>query len=119
MMFVLCCVRKDICLKQESMGKLLVCCIIKPHLLSIFLITILFPGWYYPEQSSIPENTAIPLDIFKVRKGHKYRFRLNNGGLALTLRVSIDSHVMYVMSVDSFLVQSEGVESIMIAPGER
>ncbi|KAK2168045.1 hypothetical protein LSH36_21g09034 [Paralvinella palmiformis] len=76
-------------------------------------------GWYYPEQSSIPENTAIPLDIFKVRKGHKYRFRLNNGGLALTLRVSIDSHVMYVMSVDSFLVQSEGVESIMIAPGER
>jgi L-ascorbate oxidase len=59
-----------------------------------------------------------PLAEFRVRRGHKYRFRLINAGSDFcTMSVSIDGHNLTVISLDGFDVQPVLVESISFDPG--
>ena len=75
-------------------------------------------GWRYNNGSHSPE-TMVPLETFEVRRGGKYRFRLISAAMAYPFRVSIDRHLLHVISTDGNDVMTTPVVSIVIQSGER
>ena len=68
--------------------------------------------------TELPEK-MVPLETFIVKRGNKYRFRLISAAIAYPFRVSIDRHLLHVISTDGNDVVTTPVESIMIQSGER
>ena len=60
----------------------------------------------------------IPLSEFIVQPGASHRFRLVHTGAEFTLEVSIDEHLLNVVSTDGNDVRPVTVHSIIIFPGE-
>jgi len=60
-----------------------------------------------------------PYKVYNVESGKKYRFRVIGSGTIYPFRVSIDGHVLTVVSSDGFEVQPREFESLIINPGER
>ncbi|XP_062597128.1 uncharacterized protein LOC134258593 isoform X2 [Saccostrea cucullata] len=72
-------------------------------------------GRYY--DSSTKAHNEAPLEVFKVKKDKKYRFRVING--LYPYRISVDSHPLRVVATDGYYIEPINVESLIIHPGER
>eukprot|EP00105_Crassostrea_gigas_P038290 XP_019922438.1 PREDICTED: laccase-like [Crassostrea gigas] len=75
-------------------------------------------GRFYYDQSTKHHNGA-PLEIFNVRRGFTYRFRVLATGANFPFRISVDGHVLTVIESDGYSIQPIIVESFVINPGER
>lgn len=64
-------------------------------------------------------DNGAPLEIFQVRKGETYRFRLIATGTAYPWEISIDQHNLTVVSTDGYDIEPLTVDSVIIQPGER
>ncbi|XP_060075142.1 uncharacterized protein LOC132554835 [Ylistrum balloti] len=66
------------------------------------------------------ENMTTPYEVFHVKPGLRYRFRIiSNGILHCPIQLSIDNHTLQVISSDGNPFQPIDVESINIFAGER
>ena len=62
----------------------------------------------------------MPLSVFRVNSGNRYRFRVVSNGFAqCMIEVSIDSHLLTVIATDTEPVVPQVVKSFFIGPGER
>ena len=77
------------------------------------------PGRHYDPTTDLPENPLIPLEIFKVSKGGRYRFRLICAAMDYSFKVSIDNHTMHVVGSDGQPVRTTEVHSVVLGSGER
>ncbi|XP_016840817.1 laccase-4-like [Nasonia vitripennis] len=69
---------------------------------------------------SYSEAENMPLEVFQVEEGKRYRFRLANlGSQDCPIHVSIDDHPMLVISADGADIEPVEVDSIRILTGER
>lgn len=75
-------------------------------------------GRYYYNYGNGTHNEA-PLEVFNVKKGSSYRFRVIAVGALYPFRISVDDHVITVIESDGYPVQPVTVESFIISPGER
>ncbi|XP_064643031.1 uncharacterized protein LOC135497216 [Lineus longissimus] len=75
-------------------------------------------GRYY-DPSALKIHNGAPLEVFKVRRGKRYRFRIIAAGNLYPFRVSIDQHELTVVATDGYDVDPMPVESLIINPGER
>lgn len=75
-------------------------------------------GRFYYNYSTKHHNAA-PLEIFNVRRGFTYRFRVLATGANFPFRISVDGHVLKVIESDGYSIQPMMVESFIINPGER
>lgn len=55
--------------------------------------------------SDTPTNPGLPLETFKVRPGHRYRFRVICASLAYGFRLSVDGHDLNIIASDSMDTQ--------------
>ena len=60
-----------------------------------------------------------PMKVYDVVEDGKYLFRVINAGAVNSLRVSVDDHVLHVISTDGYDTVPIEVESFFINPGER
>ncbi|KAJ8683445.1 hypothetical protein QAD02_019237 [Eretmocerus hayati] len=75
-------------------------------------------GRFFYDGSKSFANT--PVEIFKVKRGHKYRFRMINAAAEdCPIRVSVDNHKLLVISLDGQDVEEVNVDAIDIWSGER
>ena len=65
------------------------------------------------------ENSNVPLEVFEVKKGGKYRFRVVCATMLFAFRVSVDGHVLNIISSDGSDVTTKQVESFIMFSGER
>ena len=79
----------------------------------------MFPGRHYPFNSTTPDNPGVPLEVFHVTNGGKYRFRVINAALAMSFVISIDLHKLHVIAADGHDVKSTPFDSVVVGPGER
>ena len=80
-------------------------------------LVFLIIGRHY--KNGTVENPFIPLELFKVKKGGKYRFRVVCAAMLFAFRVSIDGHVLNIISTDGSDVITKQVESFIMFSGER
>ncbi|ELU06335.1 hypothetical protein CAPTEDRAFT_204209 [Capitella teleta] len=76
-------------------------------------------GRLYNKTTSLPVNGHVPLENYVVERGSKYRFRLISASMTFSLRVSIDHHVLHVVSTEAEDLEELVVESLVVHPGER
>ena len=63
-------------------------------------------------------ETKTPREIFKVKSGFRYRFRLIDAGVTYCpMQFSIDNHKLTVISTDGNSVMPTEVEAIVLYPG--
>ncbi|CAG4988626.1 unnamed protein product [Parnassius apollo] len=67
------------------------------------------------------EFSDAPLAKFVVEYGKRYRFRLLYGGgfKSCPIKFSVDEHVLKIVALDGFGIQTENVNAITFARGER
>lgn len=75
-------------------------------------------GRYYYDFKSDSHNSA-PLTVYRVKHGSIYRFRVIAVGDLYPFRISVDDHLITVVSSDGYPIQPVTVESFIINPGER
>lgn len=62
----------------------------------------------------------VPIEVFRVKKGKRYRFRIvNSVSHACAVSLEIQGHSLTVLSSDSFDIQPVTVEKIISNAGER
>ncbi|XP_052105492.1 uncharacterized protein LOC127738326 [Mytilus californianus] len=61
----------------------------------------------------------IPLEVFVVKQGGRYRFRIISLAAMNAYRVSIDNHELKVVAVDGTEVEEEQAESVILHSAER
>ncbi|XP_063411049.1 uncharacterized protein LOC134693965 [Mytilus trossulus] len=61
----------------------------------------------------------IPLEMFVVKQGGRYRFRIISIAAMNAYRVSIDNHELKVVAVDGTEVEAEQAESVILHSAER
>lgn len=72
----------------------------------------------WPEADALKLN--VPLQVFTVKKGHRYRFRLINAGVDYCFyAISIENHNLTVIASDGVPFDLVVVESIVSKSGER
>ena len=76
-------------------------------------------GRHYAYDGFRPNNPRLPLEVFQVRKGEKFYFRLICSSLELAMAVSIDKHPLHVVATDGSDIVTTTVDIINISPGER
>ncbi|KAJ8301522.1 hypothetical protein KUTeg_020509 [Tegillarca granosa] len=74
-------------------------------------------GRYYDPSTGL--HNGSPLEVFEVKEGRKYRFRIIATGALYPFRISIDGHNMSVIESDGYYVEPITADSIIINPGER
>ena len=79
----------------------------------------MFTGRHYAYDGFRPNNPLLPLEVFQVRKGEYFYFRLICPSYELTMAVSIDKHPLHVVATDGSDIVTTTVDIINIAPGER
>ena len=60
-----------------------------------------------------------PLTWFNVTRGNVYRFRVIGAGSLYPMRISIDEHILRMISSDGYDFKEFHAESFIINPGER
>ncbi|XP_046632663.1 laccase-like [Daphnia pulicaria] len=71
-------------------------------------------------RSELTTNETIPLSVFNVQQGRRYRFRLiSNGFLNCPIQLSVDNHTLLVIASDGNDIQPIEVDSVVIDAGER
>ena len=73
-------------------------------------------GRRYSDANTV--DRLVPLEVFPVKKGSRYRFRMNCPSLLFGFRVSIDGHLLHVVASDGHDVITRVVQSIIIFSGE-
>lgn len=69
-------------------------------------------------RANVVVNT--PLEVFRVKKGRRYRFRLINAmSHVCPIVLEIEKHSMTIIASDSFDVQPATIESLISNSGER
>lgn len=62
----------------------------------------------------------VPLEVFRVQKGKRFRFRIVNAGSHVcAVSLEIEGHSLTVLSSDSFDIEPVTVEKIISNGGER
>ncbi|KAK9884425.1 hypothetical protein WA026_007272 [Henosepilachna vigintioctopunctata] len=67
-------------------------------------------------------NNSVPMPTarFKVKKGNRYRFRIINSGFAVCpIEMSIDKHILKVISSDGYDIKETEADSLVTYAGER
>ena len=59
------------------------------------------------------------MKVYDVEGEEKYLFRVINAGTVNSLRVSVDGHMLHMVSTDGYDFNPFEVESFFINPGER
>lgn len=76
-------------------------------------------GWYN-QDDVLNRPWKLDMETFAVEEGGKnYLFRLTNAGQALPLIVSIEDHMIEVVSTDGAPIKSVPAQFILLFPGER
>lgn len=66
------------------------------------------------------ESKYMPLEVFKVTKNYRYRFRVINAGfLNCPIELSVDDHNLTVIASDGFDLEPVEVASLVLYAGER
>ncbi|VDI32148.1 Hypothetical predicted protein [Mytilus galloprovincialis] len=85
---------------------------------STTILSYFLAGRRYEEDGST-YYPYIPLEIFVVKKGGRYRFRIISIAAMNAYRVSIDNHELKVVAVDGTEVEEEQAESVILHSAER
>lgn len=65
-------------------------------------------------------KTNAPLEVFRVRKGGRYRFRfINAASHVCPLELQVENHTLQIIASDSFNVQPITVNTLVTTSGER
>lgn len=65
-------------------------------------------------------KTNAPLDVFRVRKGGRYRFRfINAASHVCPLELQVENHTLQIIASDSFNLQPLTVNTLVTTSGER
>lgn len=83
-----------------------------------FLNTFFVTGQRFNPRTNLPENPNIPREIFTVKKGGYYRFRIANSGMDLPFKISIDEHMLHVIASDGNAVTTTTGTHLVVASGE-
>lgn len=75
-------------------------------------------GQRFNPRTNLPENPNIPREIFTVKKGGYYRFRIANSGMDLPFKISIDEHMLHVIASDGNAVTTTTGTHLVVASGE-
>ncbi|KAI9555735.1 hypothetical protein GHT06_018250 [Daphnia sinensis] len=71
-------------------------------------------------RNELTSNETMPLSVFNVKQGIRYRFRLiSNGFLNCPIQFSVDNHTLLVIASDGGSIQPIEVDSLIIDAGER
>uniref|UniRef100_A0A1B6FJ43 Laccase n=1 Tax=Cuerna arida TaxID=1464854 RepID=A0A1B6FJ43_9HEMI len=74
-------------------------------------------GRYFNDTQQL---TSTPLEVFTVRQGVRYRFRVINAGVQnCPIELSIDNHTLTVISTDGSDIKPKIVDSLVSYAGER
>ncbi|XP_066285307.1 uncharacterized protein [Branchiostoma lanceolatum] len=65
------------------------------------------------------EDPNVPLELFEVRRGDTYRFRVISAAMIYAYRVSIDRHELTMIATDGNRISGQRAESFIINTGER
>lgn len=77
-------------------------------------------GRVNPFTDATTTQPDVPLSVFNVRAGVRYRFRVcNNGNLMCAVQMFIDSHDLTVIAADGDSIQPRVVRTIVLGAGER
>ncbi len=76
-------------------------------------------GRFYNKSTDEVENGYVPLEVFTVQKGGRYRFRVICTSMTYGFRISIDGHMLNIISSDGHDVVTKTVESVVVFSGER
>ena len=60
-----------------------------------------------------------PLEVFQVKEGKNYYFRVISSAFTFPFVISIDGHPLHVVASDGFNFMTEVVDSLIITSGER
>jgi len=74
-------------------------------------------GWHY--HNDHPENPNLPLEVYFVEEGGKYRFRLISASVIWSFMVSIDHHKINVIAMDGHDIVSYEADYVILFPGDR
>ncbi|KZS15189.1 Laccase 2 [Daphnia magna] len=71
-------------------------------------------------RNELTSNETMPLSVFNVEQGRRYRFRvISNGFLNCPIQLSVDDHMLTVIASDGGAIQPIEVDSLVIHAGER
>jgi FtsP/CotA-like multicopper oxidase with cupredoxin domain len=62
---------------------------------------------------------ALPLETYRISAGEKVLMRFVNVGLAQTMMVAVEEHLMTIVSIDGQPIKPLVVDMLMLSPGER
>ena len=68
--------------------------------MNIIFMASLFPGRFYDKVTDEVENPFLPLEVFKVEKDGKFRFRVICAAMTYSFRISIDGHMLNIIATD-------------------
>jgi FtsP/CotA-like multicopper oxidase with cupredoxin domain len=72
------------------------------------------------QKTSRRSTTGTPLEVFRVQRGQRYRFRfVNSMSHVCPVSLEIENHSLLVIASDSFDVQPVTVDSLVSTSGER
>ncbi|XP_035911110.1 laccase-2-like [Anopheles stephensi] len=75
-------------------------------------------GQYYDREMN--ETTNVPLEVYTVRRGARFRFRfINAASHVCPLQLQIEDHFMEIIASDSFHLQPRKVDTLITTSGER
>ncbi|XP_078581081.1 uncharacterized protein LOC144864666 [Branchiostoma floridae x Branchiostoma japonicum] len=74
---------------------------------------------FYYDVGPEAEDPNVPLDLFVVRSGLRYRFRVISAAMIYAFRVSIDQHELTMIATDGNRISEQRAESFIINTGER
>ena len=79
----------------------------------------LYTGRYNGRNPKYPGKTYVPYEVYQVRRGGFFQFRVIGASMMFSFRVSVDGHPLHVISTDGTNVKAHQVESLIIFNGER
>ena len=85
----------------------------------IYSVYSYFSGRHYQQHSEVSLDPYLPVDIFTVEYGKNYYFRVVCSSLTYAFEISIDNHLLHVVSADGRPIQQKSVNSLIISSGER
>uniref|UniRef100_A0A182NBB3 Uncharacterized protein n=1 Tax=Anopheles dirus TaxID=7168 RepID=A0A182NBB3_9DIPT len=75
-------------------------------------------GTFFDRETN--ETVPVPLEVFTVRRGARFRFRfINAASHVCPLQVQIEDHTMEIIASDSFHLQPHKVDTLVTTSGER
>ena len=84
------------------------------------MVYVLGKGSFHNFKTDNESIMHTPMEMFKVKSGYRYRFRLiSNGILYCPTQFSIDHHNLTVIATDGSPVEPVEVESVVMYNGER